>query len=1510
MIDWTKLEDYDNSKNRSFEEFCYQIAYELFGKKGIFTPIDDRGGGDGVEFYLTLPNGDEWGWQAKFFHPHPRLSYGNRKKQIEKSLKTACEKHPNLKKWFLCTPTRFTTKDKTGKNKQGISEKTWFEKKLTNSIPHGFKDLELIHWNESDFNNWLSEQRFNGKKNYFFGELELTLNWFEKNYNKFKHRFKFEENLHTETTADISLKEILIDETYVNECVEEITDFKKIISQLDDSLSELNHLILDYDINELLELINSINDARDGLNDLLSKTKDFIDILNQKDFEKLSNINLMDSYTAISSPFDDYNDFKLKYTKILNKHKLKEIFESPIHKSHNIVFNLLNRSYYLIKKIDSFKNSDLHIIGDAGIGKTDVVLYFCQQRLNNRLPALIIAGSKFKSSSSIKTQLKDILDIPTTYSWSDFLDSLQTAGEVYNTRIPIIIDGLNEATDNYVYSNIWEDYLLDIICDVKERNNIVLITTCRPKYANDIWDEKLPKNTVFMRELNSEDTITTIKKYFKFYKINANLTHSPLTQFSHPLYLRIFCEITNHEREKEVEVYIGEKTLFEVFDELIKQSNKRVCKRLGRDPRARVVQSSLNKIANYLWKNNDRSIPHDKLFELIDKKSREEIKRFESKAILIEDEGLLIYRDMGTTGEVVSFTYDLFGGYVIANYLIEKEDFNLKEFINSEATIDTLFGKDFKRLNPLYEDIRRCFAALIPIKNLGFLHEFSNNEQIANTSMKALFEISPDEINKEVINFIKNQFKESKNREFIFNLFRYTLTHKKHPLNSLFLYNLLNELEINDRDLSWTEYIRNNLNLFEKDVERFEKILQEKKSFADETKIRLNLFANYIMWFLTSTTNGFRDKTTRALYWYGRRFPEDFLELVEKSLEINDPYVSERMLASAYGVSMALQHDFDDKYFQNKILPVYGRKLFDLMFKKNALFSTTHILKRDYAKRVIEIALIHHPHILSESEKERIKPPFKDGGIRKWGESVDRDKGKYRDMNYPMEGIVYEDPVSLLGHEMDKYQKNPPYRKAKANLWWRIYQLGYSLELFGEIDKDIESLKDSRYQNSDERWDDTYGRKYVFIAVHELAGYRDDLGLLKDEWESNRTSLVDLDPSFPNETKKTEIINEDLLGNRDFSINEWLLSKDNPSLKEYLILNEINGQEGPWVLLDGYVGQTDEELNRQIYIFPRGFFVKSADEEEIVKLLNKQDLSGRWFPEIFEEHYVFAGEIPWCDTFRDDEWDKLTFNVKTELVPVIIKRQTILKNGKCLSTEEEQDFYECISDKVVVTLKDNLSRIKRIKGPNRKLMALLGQFDKYLTDTYSKDDEEINYIEENTTIYSDEYEELVGIGCKDPYNVLELELKKRGLERRLIEIEIQEEKNTYKDFEVLLSVRNNEWGMKPSSIIPGRSVSVPNKKILLTFELCIQPQKFDFLEKNGTKASMYVESREKFKNNQHFVYLRKDLLDQFLSLNDYQFVWVIWGGKEYYSLDFTDTQDFRDKNEIDRSPIKEIRIYK
>ena len=59
----------------------------------------------------------------------------------------------------------------------------WFENTLCQSIPKNM-NVELERWGDSKFNNWLSEPRFSGKWHYFFGELELSIDWFQKQFKK------------------------------------------------------------------------------------------------------------------------------------------------------------------------------------------------------------------------------------------------------------------------------------------------------------------------------------------------------------------------------------------------------------------------------------------------------------------------------------------------------------------------------------------------------------------------------------------------------------------------------------------------------------------------------------------------------------------------------------------------------------------------------------------------------------------------------------------------------------------------------------------------------------------------------------------------------------------------------------------------------------------------------------------------------------------------------------------------------------------------------------------------------------------------------------------------------------------------------------------------------------------------------------------------------------------------------------------------------------------------------
>ena len=73
-----------------------------------------------------------------------------------------------MKKWFLCTPRNLTPKGKE-----------WYDK-----LQEEYKNIELLHWGESEFNNFIRSPQLEGITNYFFGELELSIEWFKSQVNK------------------------------------------------------------------------------------------------------------------------------------------------------------------------------------------------------------------------------------------------------------------------------------------------------------------------------------------------------------------------------------------------------------------------------------------------------------------------------------------------------------------------------------------------------------------------------------------------------------------------------------------------------------------------------------------------------------------------------------------------------------------------------------------------------------------------------------------------------------------------------------------------------------------------------------------------------------------------------------------------------------------------------------------------------------------------------------------------------------------------------------------------------------------------------------------------------------------------------------------------------------------------------------------------------------------------------------------------------------------------------
>jgi hypothetical protein len=1239
MIDWSKLKPYQGYSWKSFEELCYQIARGLYRDKGSFTRIDDSGGDGGVEFYLTMPDGREWGWQAKFYFPYRRLGGLGRKASIKKSLERAVKNHERLEKWFLCTPTNFSS-----------GEKEWFDK-----LRQKYPNVTLEHWGDSDFNDFLRNPRFLGIRNHFFGELELGIDWFRTQVNKQVANVgnKFIPDLHTETHVDFCIHALLSDSVFREYLKEQVESLKGRIAEFDKAVEELRETdsrIAWQDVRS--KLMTYSNQLRTSFVEIARALIDTNDYLSSGRFEQIKQINWDSMESELKKRLDDYSgtvrDFEPEKLRYEGADEEQEIVSSYIRQKTNaplyIANEVANLLYEIKSNIERTSLHDLHIFGGAGLGKTHVACHICQERIANDLPAILLLGKHFTGNLPLEKQILQILDIPSSYSWEDFAQALQSAAEAHKTKIPIAIDALNESQ----IVDPWKRELPGFAYALTNLSQVILITTCRSNYRREIWQPPGPKNAIETYGFGPDSLEDAIVKYFEWYKIKCDLTLAPLNQFYHPIFLKIFCESQNRERRVEKQIYLGEQTLLQVFEDYIAQCNEAICSKLSKHLSAHVVQNALKNLGKELWERKSRYVSLSDAVKLIDSIDMRNLDWQNSITYAILDEGLLINRDWINGQEAVLFAYNLLGGYMIAKEITSAlTPERIGDYVKSQEFERYLLSDALSERHALHEDILRCFALLLPMRFGKHLYQLTDDKTALDYSVHALFELAPELIDDSSKELIVKLFSRPENRKPLLKLAKTTVTHVGHPLNIEFWDRLLLELPMSERDLSWTELVRRDSSMFFSDLDKFEGVCKVAQNLMDISEQRLLLAAKFFRWLLTSTVRPLRDTVTRALYWYGKRFPNKFFDLVLSSLSINDSYVPERMLAAAYGVAMALQFDFQKFEFREEILPKSAKNLYESMFKPEATHATTHILSRDYARRLIDIALIHNPDTLSCDEKLRITPPFADGGIRNWGESEERDQDSYREGSMPIHMDFGNYTIGSLVPNRSNYDfDHEDYKKVCANIIWRLYNLGYSHDLFKEIDKEIHRYdwRFGRAANGGKI--DRYGKKYSWIAFYELAGFRQDNSLLPERYSDEpRTAYTDIDPSFPDPAQGYEVIKTDYLGERSTGLSEWIENGGAPDLSAYLIVEKLCDESGPWVLLDGYINQEDLEVKRSIFIFPRGLLVKKDEASKLFESLKNQNLGGRWLPDIPEDYYTYAGEIPWCETFPLNGITEIEFGV-------------------------------------------------------------------------------------------------------------------------------------------------------------------------------------------------------------------------------------------------------------------------
>jgi hypothetical protein len=212
----------------------------------------------------------------------------------------------------------------------------------------------------------------------------------------------------------------------------------------------------------------------------------------------------------------------------------------------------------------------------------------------------------------------------------------------------------------------------------------------------------------------------------------------------------------------------------------------------------------------------------------------------------------------------------------------------------------------------------------------------------------------------------------------------------------------------------------------------------------------------------------------------------------------------------------------------------------------------------------------------------------------------------------------------LIPERANYDDKNPEYVRVRAKIERRMFDLGYRKERFEALDREIGSTS---FRARDEHKVDRYGKKYSWIAYFEMWGEREATRALPDWRLGERTPDCGVDPSFPTPPPDWTPPIPDLFGDLGINTEAWVEGGYTPAWKPLRVVPEINGHQGEWVLVEGFVRGVNEDHDRELFAFLRGVFVARRDVRSLRAKFLAVDYPGNSkIPEGATEHYLFAGE--------------------------------------------------------------------------------------------------------------------------------------------------------------------------------------------------------------------------------------------------------------------------------------------
>ncbi|UVT05741.1 AAA family ATPase (plasmid) [Burkholderia glumae] len=923
-IDFKEIRVHRTSQADAFEELCCQLAGDepltdrtRFDKKG-------RGGDGGIECFATHADGSETGWQAKFYWDIDRL-LGS----LDKSLTKALDKHPAMNRFIACFPFDLADSRRDDVTTAFTKWSKWRERRVGEAAAAG-RTITIDRWDANEIKQRLTDSnpRSAGRVAFWFDQELLSLDWFRKAFGR---------------TAD-SLGDRYSPQTHINIPVRQSI----LATVCDPSILEALKLPAGRIRSSLERTPESDNAARSAA--LAVATE--LDTLAGEPAHSLP-------LTELRRRIDAAADLAVTWHDELRGHQHGREWNPEVTAVSNLLNALRNAARVVrAEHWERLETRALLVVGDAGSGKSHLLADACSHQIENGRPAVMVLGGKLPDAEPWGEILRD-LDLPRHLQVKQFLGPLNAAGEAADVRSLVVIDALNEKNGQL----IWPERLAGLLSDVRQFPWITVVLSCRTTYLDVVIPDTLDPSRLPRIEHEGFD-YEDVMRYLRRRGISLPEAPRQLDELHNPLFLRLACDALR--AEGEVLMTDSLNGISEAFRLFTSTVTRRVEATTKVSSRRNLVLKAIEALTTEMSSTGRGEVDFERADELV--RSIYDGNDIERDMLFqLENEGLLAVEQAALSsaesGKLVRFTFERMGDHAIVATLLNGS-------MMSEGT-----GAVYAPGTLLHQALADRHSKIIPglLEALAIQLPEKLNLELPDLDL-------PDSADMPLASWVDEAFVQSLlarrptafgdrtwqlvdalgDERLRFDTLIALSTEPEHPFNARVLDRELRSLAMPHRDAHWSAHLAHSDRA---------KTLVDWAWSADQTRVtlaRAELATIQLTWFLTTTSRSLRDRATKALVALLASRPELAINLWSGFKNVDDGYLTERLVAALYGAAMQGMWERHD-------LSAVAVTIYRDLFAKHT--PPVNSLLRDHALGLIAYA-IHRGVASSEIDPQNLRGPF------------------------------------------------------------------------------------------------------------------------------------------------------------------------------------------------------------------------------------------------------------------------------------------------------------------------------------------------------------------------------------------------------------------------------------------------------------------------------------------------------------------------------------------------------